>query len=803
MSSALALTREQRRISNALYAIAKRHRYQHAAAASTASHNHRSPRGGGANQRSHRTWAPLAYRGVQPSTPESSGQSDRTPTRPNTRRSDRGGASRGGASQRRGVYEQKREKIMSEKEKEGRLVGLHQEFGRLTKDYKLVFSADPLVGDMKFQKAKDWMQEKKFLMASIMQNLEQVFDDLHQVDNPPEWSQIERTEDLFRGLCRLTHSMIVLATEMHREGGAEIPEYRELAESALRNLVKFQSDRALLVATTKQRTKEKLQKSEPPKESYGFQGWIKGMLGGFAGSVPTAEMLEPTESVFDEAGMAHMDPTLGATQQLFRTVIWCVASSAQKDTGSLGDFSTLENEKSSLDGEGATQAKIAQRMVELLQLMPPTWVPIPLIVDQVLVVLSRVGTLESAAECNDIFRNHPNSNLLRFSTVLEAFVEAAKHERDRQRRETIVREAIAALSSSWNRHLPRHRIERINLCSIVLHCMSAADISYLPDMRDEADKIIKRALGTASYNTFLQRIATKKGRVDAQALRLVHFLVQIYASSGEERKLEDAKRMLEYMIEKDSEGVGIMILYPNMDTLNSVLKGLYRRQEGLHGRRDIDTLQQDVDYAMGLLDYMLTSKEVSCWPSETTFALLFRILSATKLEDVGERAEELLSKMEIRKSFPGSHDVRISLSAYHHTLHCWLEVARSSSGKDVCGRALQLLDKLDAQSVPLLFNDLEAQAVAQRIPLYDTDLRPNRNTYKLLLQICAEVKDPIERTRAAEVGKVVYRRMVESGISPNADTEELLKRCQAPPKAPDVDEVSDAESVMRLVKLAH
>lgn len=673
---------------------------------------------------------------------------------------------------------------MLEKEKEGRLLGLHREFFRIIKEYRTVFSADA-VPEMSIKHAKDWKQEKKFLVNSLMGHLDQVFDDIHRADTVIDWVHIGQTEDSFRGLCRLTHSMIVLATEMHREVGEEIPDYSKLAESALFNLITFQSERALLVDTISGPKPDSLQssqsprKEETPSQSSSIQGWIKGMLGGFAGSAPVEEKPEPKVSmaaVFDEAGMAHTDPTLGATQQLFRVVLESIASAGQHDAESSDETSTSE------EGDAATPrgayAKTAKRMIELIQAMPPTWIPEPLIVDQVLAVLSRVGTLESAGECYEIFRKHPSPNRLRFSTVLEAYVEAAKYEQDQKRRETIVKNAIGALHQTWNKNLPGHRVDRINVCSVVLHCVSAAGISSLPDMCEEADKLVKRALGTASYAAFLSRIASKKGRVDAQALRLVHFLVQIYASSGDERRLEDAQRMLEYMIQKDTEGVGIFIVFPNIDTFNSVLQGLQTKlNNNTSEPRDNVAAQEDMEYAMGLLDYMLTSTEVGCWPSEATFALLFRLLSQTRLPDAGERAEELLSKMEIRKSFPGSYDVKISLSAYHEALRCWLEVAKSSpSGVGVCDNAVRLLDRLDVQSTPLLFNDEDARGATQRISLYDIDLRPNRSTYILLLQICGAVQDPAQKERTAEIAAGVYQRMIAAGISPTAVTDELLER---------------------------
>jgi hypothetical protein len=773
-----SLNKEQGRVSTALYSIARRHQ-----------HYAKKP---GAKKR---LWVPLAYRGVKPEAVTEENDRFKRGHRPNKYRPKM--SPKFAASPAKIAHDKKIAKIMGAKEKEGRLLGLHQEFVRLTKEYKQEFSSDPVVemGNLGDHDFGDWKKEKQALMQTLMDHLRTVFDDVHQADKPTEWAQIEETDALFRSLCRITRSMIVLGTELYIDEEQKIAEYSVLAESALRDLVKFQSERALLVDATKKwskqarsianttlRSPESLDELETSSRTFSVQRWIQSFLGSFPGTTTEEKSAEKVQSgpVFDEAGMGHRDPNLGATQSLFRLVILNMASAVQKDDD-------VPEDELSRSKRQKIYAATAKRMLDLMEAMPPSWVPEPPIVDQVLAVLSRVGTLESAKKCLRILKKHPKKhpsfNQLRFSTVLEAFVEAAKHEKSAKRREEIVKHAITALNERWNEdtNLPRHRVERINLCSIVLNCMSVAGISSSPEMCDDADSLIKRALGGGPYYKLKGRISSSQGRVDAQALHLVHFLVQIYASSGEEVRLEGAQRMLEYMKAKDTEGVGRFIVFPNRDTFNSVLKGLLRRHEAKRAEPvDKESAQKDIDYSMGLLDFMLASKEIGCWPNEVTFALLFRLLSATRIEDGGEHAEELLSKLEIRRSFPGSHDVKINLSAYNRTLACWLEDTKSSSGEGVCERALRLLDKLEVQSTPLLLSHLEARAVAaQRIPIYDIDLQPNRITYKLVMRICAEVKDPVERQQALKLAEDVYQRMVDRGITPGTGTEHLLKRCQS------------------------
>jgi hypothetical protein len=762
----VALCKEQRRMSTALYSIARRHQHhgkQHIHGAKT------------------KSWVPEAYRGVLPDA--GTKDNDRSARDNRSRRKMYHRNSHKYSPQRK-ASEKKKEKIMLVKEKEGRLLGLHQELVRVAKEYKRVFSSEPVVemGNLADLDIQDWKEEKRVLMQTLMKHLQTVFDDVHQADKPAKWAQIEQTEDVFRSLCRLSRSVIIQATQLYREEDSEISEYIELAESALRDLVKFKAERALLVDATKKwsaqafsitsttlRSPNSFDEGETSSRTLSVHDWIQKLLGSFNENT-TKENSE--ESAFDDSEMAHKDAALGATQGLFRLVIQSIASAVKKDT----DVPESERSRSKREKYTAT----GERMLNLMEAMPPTWVPEPLIVDQVLAVMSRVGTLESAQKCFKILRKHPSSDNLRFSTVLEAFVEAAKYEEDSERRKVIVENSLKVLHDSWDDiKKPHIRVERINLCCIVLHCMAVSGNSSSPEMCDEADQVMKRALGATIFYRFKRRMSANEGKVGTQDIHLIHFLVQIYASSGEEMRLKGAQRMLEFVKSKDTKGVGLFIVFPNRDTFNSVLKGILRHHtENKSLPNDKESSRRDITYAMGLLDYMLTTKESACWPNEVTFALLFRLLSALKNWDVGELSEELLSKLEIRRSFPGSHDVKINLSAYHHTLGCWLEVAKSSPGKGVTERALRLLDKLEVQSMPLLLSRLEVRKVGNQFPIYDIDLQPNRITYRLVMQICAEAKDPVERQQAVEVAADVYQRMIDRGITPDTDIEDLLKRCQ-------------------------
>jgi hypothetical protein len=773
-----SLNKDQRRVSTALCSIARRHQHNtrkkqtSTATAKNSKPRARRPTTGSKNY----GYVPEAYRGAKPDAATDENNRFKLNHRPKRRGNSRITPKFGGLSPASIAYKEKKEKMELTKEKEGRLLGLQQEFVRLASEYKQVLSSDRVaeMENLSDRNLEDWKEEKEVQMETWKYHLRTVFDDLHQADKPTEWAQIEQSDDLFRSLCRLTRSMIMAGTELYKDSDQTTPRHIRLAESALQDLVKFQSERALLVNATKKgiaqaslRSPESIDEVETSSSTFGVPRWIQNFMGAFSGTTTeksSEEKVKPEGPVFDDAGMGHRDPNLGATQLLFKLVIKSIASAVEKDAD-VPDDDLSRSERQQLC------AATAMQMLNVMEAMPPTWVPEPEIGDQILALLSRGGTLESAQKCHRIYLKHPSSKKLQFSRVLEAFVEAAKNEKNAESRKVIVTQAIAALNARYsddvdtsNRAERISRVERINLCSIILHCMSVTDITSSPKMCEDAEKLVKGALGTARYHALRGRISSQ-GKVDSQSLHLVHFLVQIYASSGDQLRLEGAQRMLEWMKATNTEVFGQFFVFPNGDTFNSVLKGLLRRREAKRLEpMDEESAWKDVTYAMGLLNHMLTSKEISCWPNEDTFALLFKLLLVSKIWDGGDRAEELLSKFEIRRSFPGSHDVKINLSAYNHTLGCWLEVAKSSSGKGVCERALRLLNKLEVQSMPLLSSHLEARLVAGQFPVYDIGLQPNRNTYNLILQICAEVKDPVERKQAVILAADVQQRMADRGI---------------------------------------
>jgi hypothetical protein len=272
-----------------------------------------------------------------------------------------------------------------------------------------------------------------------------------------------------------------------------------------------------------------------------------------------------------------------------------------------------------------------------------------------------------------------------------------------------------------------------------------------PGFCELADGLVMRAL----TEDVLSRKQPKDGG-DTHLLPLLHYLIHVLASSEDPVWLERSKQMLLYMMQIDRGGFGFgaSIVYPTVDTLNVVIQSILKQYED-RGRIGGE---QDLEYTLSLLDYMFGRSDQGCWPNDTTFLLLLRLLAAIKPNDISDRAENMLSKMELRRTLSRSN---MSLSTYHLVLRCWLAAAESGISKNGCLRGMKLLENLEMQSTPLILSDKDVSLTTVR-NLYDISLRPSKETYNLLLKICAEAMRC--ENVSLNIPWAVVRRMAQRGM---------------------------------------
>jgi hypothetical protein len=648
-------------------------------------------------------------------------------------------------------------------------VDLQNSLLRLAKDYRGFFAPDAAVDAKQIEaiRVTEKSSNQKKVLETILKQLKSSLDDIHKSDAPIEWSQIQETEDRFRGICRALQETIMLPSYLCRipENSAVLSDFVDVAELALRSLLSIRSERAILVESTRKWSSKTKPVSvppldQPPRSSFPLKVWISTLFDSFPRTGSAVDK-DQTSSVPVAGLLAHEDPSLGAPQNLFRAVMESIAF-------------TVQDKKNRL-----AVGKAANRLVEIHDLMPSAlWLHSPELAKLVLEMLWKAGTLESARTSRQIFQRPNKRDELPVALVLHAYVEAAKYEEDSDVLETVALECLDVLERLWNDNAPPPSDERILQGSLVLKCFSVAEMGSISEMCERADVLVKRVLGRDSYDRLMKDIFSDEAtEVDSRALPLINYLVQLYASSGDVTREEQARKMLRYMVQGGQKDLGRSAGYPNVDACNLVLETIWNSYQGKGGIEESKG-RQDLNYAYSLVKYMLRRGEKGCLPDDETFLITFRLLTKISPNDMGDRAEDLLSKMEVCRYFSRSTTVNITLSTYHRVLGCWLESAKSGTSKNACRRAMKLLEKLEIQSSPLLLSNRDMQITTVK-NLYDSILQPSIRTYKLLLNIyCAEAEQSQDDN--TDVLLAVFKRMVERDlISDDPDTVKLLEKCLA------------------------
>lgn len=700
-------------------------------------------------------WVPEAYRGAKkPETPrkkinrKSLGLRQETPT----------------WKERRASKASMRE-MAKKKQDEIKFVGLFSDLIRLSRDYRSFFSSEPLEEDalpaftdpQKWSAIEDNVNDKRIVLKKMKDQIQLAFKEIHLADEPVEWKQIEKSEDHYRSLCRLLQAIIKVSTSL-AEYNKKMIEFVDIAEKCLRELDTFSSDRALVARSSKKwNTREENEKSQQ-------FSLFRIMFEAVSSLEGTAPVNMPT--------MAHDDLSLGSTQDLYRLVMQAIMATCVDETGALINVEGTDQRSSDESDQNQYFAR-AKRMVDLLGSMPPDCLPDTDIIEMVLDVLRRVGTLESAQECERIFCKDPaNLHRLRFTLILQAYLEAARNETG-QRRMNAVQGALSAFQRQWNEKVPRHRVERITHGSLVLECLTVVDPKSMPDICDETEGVIRRTLGNGPYAKFLEDIEMEKPSFDHQLIPIVNSRARIFALSGDATRLAVAKRMVRQLSLFHEEKAGSVHQYPTVDTYNDLFYGIYYHCSKLPAAERAKSMKDEVQYTMSELDVILSSGNKLVWPNNQTFTIILSLLAAWDDSSIGDLGEQILSKMEIRQSFV-HNDVRITLAIYHRVLRLWEQASDFLANSRAVDRCVAILDKLELQSSPLLLTSRDFFRIGYP-RLYNFELAPTDSTYNLVLNVCA--KSPDDHERVAAIALQVATRMRQRGLVHSPDTPILLRKC--------------------------
>ena len=332
-------------------------------------------------------------------------------------------------------------------EKERYLLKLNSMVIQMAKDYRSVFSEQgsiqKLVSDNSQPRSpiriqyQDKHDERAAIVRSAARNLQNVFSDIHQADRFVDWEQIRSSEEMYRSLSLSLQDLIFrtakLCLELDNshtpneinglsETGRDKDALLGLAEEGLSALAKFGSDRALNVestakwGTSRVRSAPNHLSSDEDEPLHLFASPMKAFIrkllhGGPQTSSPSDEPNDAwsdndeaseTKNVRKER-MAHEDPKLGVTQKLFGIVMNAIASDVRDLAGSETIIAGKVSDGDETDGRSEAERvqieRTARRMVELLDIMPTTWLPDTESLKAVLEMLCRAGTLDSARSC--------------------------------------------------------------------------------------------------------------------------------------------------------------------------------------------------------------------------------------------------------------------------------------------------------------------------------------------------------------------------------------------------------------------
>ena len=552
--------------------------------------------------------------------------------------------------------------------------------------------------------------------------------DVHEAEVPVR--SVDASEADFRILCQKLQALAGSAA-----AAVSQPAYADLAECCLRQLVALGRDRALLAVAAQtygqqqcssDNKTDSIRRSNSSNSS-GVAEWFRKVVDGIFHLPP------PTTTTGGDHDNTHpsgesassSSPTLYAHEdlqwlippRLVRSVLMSMATATHpapleqqqpqpSNDNNQSNAKSLDSDDSATKGSHSRDQVAANRVVDLWDSLPPQWTPDVESLRIVLAALGRAGTLEHARLGRQLYREHTELQYgVPFAMVLEAYRQACRRaQQQKQKRvDVIANEAWTVLRQEWDRVLPKHRVERILQCSIVLHCLSMGTKASLGNnaliqTRHRANAISKAALGGDSWTQLWKEMQSGSPKVDAQTLPVINYLTQLYAagtstSTTNNQLVENARRMLHYMMHHGREGVGRFMVVPDAETCNVVLKALLRRnrpgaatpttaamkvtttddaasaitaddnvdaittsddgEEAIATNTTLSTgtgysLESDFAFAQRVLAYMYRRKEVECWPNGTTYQLMFGFLDLLQPANLGALAEEWLSLMEAK-----------------------------------------------------------------------------------------------------------------------------------------------------------
>jgi hypothetical protein len=591
---------------------------------------------------------------------------------------------------------------------------------------------------------------------------------------PATMQSLCHSEDVFRQLCQLLRDMILQwarqASTLNDDFSISRLRYlsgedpQRVAEELLLALAAMRSDRAALVESVIKAASAQQQQEQQPSVMKHL-GSLVGKMLGLPSSLAKKEDTETKEP--DMQLLAHSDPKYGPQKEHLQAVFRNIAATHHTERNSNGS-----SERSAKKHDADAAAK-ATRMTLLLEQSTADhqFTVDPTVVDLLLQTWSNVGTLQAAQEAERLFVKYDgskdwNSHLL---IVLRAFRNAALTESTNETRLEAVTRAKEILKQTLRTsprllHPASQRLRKDAFITL-LETFQNAGTEVLPGMGREAQELMKLFMDNKSFsqlegNDKVLLMGSKLMKPPfVPELDLVDSLVQTYAMTNNREFVIRAVRLLNLVLDarKRREWKGLV---PTAQAVDGVVQSLIHLKRVW---RDADEKRMAM-YATELVDVLYSTDDQLPLPS--TFQNILHLWEKSKANDAPDKAEELLSRLEIRAALHPSGPRMMDRSMYHTVLRCWREAARTRP--EAAAKALQLLEKMEAQGSPypssLSLSPTMSDIVAN---VYNDSVKPNDGTYLLVLQTCFSTQGASHKEAALNIAMEVFSKMSERGMKPS------------------------------------
>ena len=233
--------------------------------------------------------------------------------------------------------------------------------------------------------------------------------------------------------------------------------------------------------------------------------------------------------------------------------------------------------------------------------------------------------------------------------------------------------------------------------NLALQIMAKAGM-HQQDLCQKTDRLLQQVLGEDSFHQIVdnetpflvENIVSSPLQPD---LDTYHWIINIYSRSGNLFYIKNAMVLLDKMTRlrvaiESSEDGDYNLTTPSTGTFNSVLRALQFKVNELWKLSDLseeklsslsDQSQNELKEYSPLDIAKSVSKMVdsmvqfdSSLPSRVTFLYMLQIWSKTRCQEAGDRAEELMSRIELINSY---NSLTPFSNAYKIVLQCWLTSA--------------------------------------------------------------------------------------------------------------------------------